>query len=146
MKPLVVLTTIPSDSHNWNLIFMELLLEEIGFEVKNLGACVPYDLLLKSCYKYSPDIIVVSTVNGHGFIEGKLLVEYLQDYLIQSEVPIYIGGKLSTDKTKSLTYALELERAGFTKAYAKDEDLIKFKQKLKEKIEVFNNAETVMIQ
>lgn len=65
-----VLTTIASDSHTWNLLFLQLLLEEQGWEVTNLGACVPVDVLIEEATARPPGLIVVSTVNGHGAEEA----------------------------------------------------------------------------
>ena len=132
MPPKVLLTTIPSDSHNWNLIFMQLLMEEHGFDVMNLGACVPFTLLENTCNRIKPDIVVVSTVNGHGFIEGKELIAGLKKLDVMTGKPVFIGGKLSTDVNMSYLYALELEAAGFKKAYYKDVDLKEFISALKE--------------
>ena len=129
MKPTAILTTIPSDSHNWNLIYMELLLKEQGYFVKNLGACVPFNLTLESCIQYKPEVIIVSTVNGHGFIEGITLIEKIKEYLPPT-TQIFIGGKLSTDAIMSSIYSTELELAGYTKAYSGNDDIQDFKSRL----------------
>lgn len=50
----VVLSTIPSDSHTWNLLFLQLLLEEHGCEVTNLGACVPVATLVGESAQSGP--------------------------------------------------------------------------------------------
>ncbi|MFB6456892.1 cobalamin B12-binding domain-containing protein [Chitinophaga sp. Hz27] len=132
MKPIALLTTIPSDSHQWNLVFIRLLLEENGFEVINLGPSVPYDLLTEACIKHQPDMLIVSTINGHGYIEGKELVKRVRELDCMREKPVFIGGKLSTDVSMSYLYAVELESAGFTKAYCNDEDLQDFGQRLQQ--------------
>jgi methylaspartate mutase sigma subunit len=141
MKPKIILTTIPSDAHNWNLIFMQLLLEEFGFEVLNLGPCVSFDLLENTCTSFMPDAMVVSTINGHGYIEGKCLIKHVKNLDSMTNIPVFMGGKLSTDTNLSLLYAIELEAEGFTKAYYDDNGLDDFARRLKlikeEKFETF---------
>ena len=130
MKPKAVLTTIPSDSHNWNLIFIQLFLEESGFEVINLGACVPYELLEETCRQNNPDTLVVSTINGHGFIEGKELIGRIRSLHSMANTDVFIGGKLSVDVNRSYLYALELEQAGYTKVYCDNQDFPDFEARL----------------
>ncbi|SET96791.1 cobalamin B12-binding domain-containing protein [Hymenobacter actinosclerus] len=132
MKALALLTTVPSDAHNWNLIFMQLLLEENGFTVINLGPCVPYDLLASACLKHNPDVVVVSTINGHGFIEGKALITETRKVPGLADTPFFIGGKLSTDATLSHLYAVELELAGYRKAFNGGDGLPDFLQQLEQ--------------
>lgn len=132
MKPIALLTTIPSDSHNWNLVFIQLLLQENGFEVINLGPSVPYDLLTEACISHQPDLLIVSTINGHGYIEGKELIKRVRELDSMQHKPVFIGGKLSTDANMSYLYAVELESAGFTRAYCNDQDLQDFSQRLQQ--------------
>ena len=130
MKPIALLTTIPSDSHNWNLVFIELFLQEHGFKVINLGPSVPYELLLGACAQHHPDLLIVSTINGHGYIEGKELIKQVRQIEHMKDKPVFIGGKLSTDANMSYLYALELEQAGYTKTYCNDEDMEGFATQL----------------
>lgn len=44
-----ILSSTSSDSHMWNLIFIQLVLEEHGYHVTNLGACVPVEALVDRC-------------------------------------------------------------------------------------------------
>ncbi|MDH6124008.1 cobalamin-dependent protein [Kitasatospora sp. GP82] len=90
----VILTTVASDSYTWNLIFLELLLEELGHRVTNLGACVPDDFLVAECRRQEPDLIVLSSVNGHGFNDGLRVVAGLRSCPELLGTPIVIGGKL----------------------------------------------------
>ncbi len=135
MKPIALLTTIPSDSHNWNLIYMQLLLEENGFNVINLGACTAYEVVEEKCMNIFPDILVVSTVNGHGYLEGKELIGKVRTIPSMEGTPAYIGGKLSTDKNMSYIYAMELEMAGYDKAYYENMEANDFIVKIREQVE-----------
>jgi methylaspartate mutase sigma subunit len=90
----VVVTSVSSDSHTWNLVYLQLLLEELGHRVHNLGACVPDDLLVSECLRLRPDLIVVSSVNGHGFHDGLRLIGRVRAYDELADTPMVIGGKL----------------------------------------------------
>lgn len=132
MKPLILLTTVPSDAHNWNLIFMQLLLEEQDCTVVNLGPCVPGELLASACLEHAPDAVVVSTINGHGFIEGKALLAAARQVPGLADTPFFIGGKLSTDATLSHLYAVELEQAGYRKAFGSGDALPDFLREIEQ--------------
>ena len=90
----VVVTTMASDSHTWNLIFLQLLLEELGHRVTNLGPCVPDGILLAECRRREPDLIVLSSVNGHGFDDGLRVLAGLRSCPELQRTPVVIGGKL----------------------------------------------------
>lgn len=91
---LAIVTSVASDSHNWNLVFLHLTLEELGYRVLNLGACVPDELLVAECLRVAPDLVVVSSVNGHGFLDGMRLIGRLRAQPALAGVPVVIGGKL----------------------------------------------------
>ncbi len=90
----VVVTTMASDSHTWNLVFLQLLLEELGHRVTNLGACVPDELLVSECRRIEPDLIVLSSVNGHGYHDGLRVIGALRACPELARTPTVIGGKL----------------------------------------------------
>jgi methylaspartate mutase sigma subunit len=90
----VVVTSVASDSHTWNLVYLQLALEELGHQVVNLGACVPDELLISECLRIRPDLVVVSSVNGHGFIDGMRLIGRIRAYQELTCTPVVIGGKL----------------------------------------------------
>ncbi|NQZ11150.1 MAG: cobalamin B12-binding domain-containing protein [Algicola sp.] len=121
-----LLTTIPSDSHGWNLIYMELLLKEQGYDVNNLGVCVPNDLVIDECEKNEPDLVVVSTVNGHGYMEGKQLARSLAKQKQRLGFELCIGGKLNTDPTKLAKQVENLKSSGFDGVYAGPAAVVQF--------------------
>ncbi|MFC0002967.1 cobalamin B12-binding domain-containing protein [Micromonospora siamensis] len=89
-----ILSSTSSDSHMWNLTYMQLLLEEHGYRVTNLGACVPTEVLAERCADDSPTLIVISTVNGHGHLDGAHAVRRLRQIPSLAATPTVIGGKL----------------------------------------------------
>jgi methylaspartate mutase sigma subunit len=109
----ILLSTTSSDSHTWNLMFLQLLLEERGHEVVNLGPCVPDDLLVETARSCRPSAIVISTVNGHGRIDGARVVRAVRRDPEIAHLPVVIGGKLGIEGTSSDDEVSRLLEAGF---------------------------------
>jgi methylaspartate mutase sigma subunit len=125
-RPLVLLSSVSSDSHTWNLVFLQLLLEETGHDVVNLGACVPDELLLSECHEHRPDAVVLSTVNGHGHADGRRLIGRLRADETLSDLLVVIGGKLDVSGSEDTGLAAELVMAGFDAAFPDGTDLADF--------------------
>ncbi|WP_058041679.1 cobalamin B12-binding domain-containing protein [Streptomyces roseifaciens] len=109
----VVVTGVTSDSHTWNLVFLQLLLEELGFGVVNLGPCVPEELVVSECLARRPALLVVSSVNGHGYRDGMRLISRLRRQPGLSSVPAVIGGKLGIAGAQSTEQLGALVTAGY---------------------------------
>ncbi|MFB8107343.1 MULTISPECIES: cobalamin B12-binding domain-containing protein [unclassified Streptomyces] len=102
-----------SDSHTWNLVYLQLLIEELGYEVVNLGPCVPDDLLVTSCRDLAPELVVISSVNGHGHQDGLRVIAALRAAGELSATPVVIGGKLGVTGRQSPEELAALTAAGF---------------------------------
>jgi methylaspartate mutase sigma subunit len=113
----VLLTGTSSDSHVWNLAYMHLFIQELGHDVRNLGCCVPDDLLLREAVRMEPDLVVMSTVNGHGLADGARAVRLLRRELLLRDVPIVIGGKLGIAGSDRVKDVQALLAAGFTAVF-----------------------------
>lgn len=118
----VIVAGTSSDSHTWNLVFLELYCGERGHDVVNLGPCVPVDLLADECARLAPSLVVISTVNGHGLVDGRRAVEAIRCRPELAGLPVVIGGKLTTGADPDLT---PLYEAGATAVFA-DGDLAAF--------------------
>lgn len=119
----VVVSSTHSDSHMWNLVFLEMLLEELGHEVTNLGCCVPDDLLTAECLRLRPDLVVISTVNGHGWIDVPRVGRRLREHAELAHIPMVIGGKLGISADGDQRKIDELLAAGFDAVF-EDADAI----------------------
>ncbi|MFI1019111.1 cobalamin B12-binding domain-containing protein [Streptomyces sp. NPDC020965] len=108
----VLISSVASDSHTWNLVFLQLLIEELGHEVINLGPCVPDELLIAECRDRRPGLVVISTVNGHGYQDGLRVIGKLRACEDLANIPVVIGGKLGVSGPGQ-SYAAELAGAGF---------------------------------
>jgi methylaspartate mutase sigma subunit len=109
----VIVSSMASDSHTWNLVYLELLIGELGFEVINLGACVPDELLESECRRQQPAMVVLSSVNGHGYQEGLRVVQRLRGNAELRDTPMVIGGKLGISGGQSDEQIDRLLLAGF---------------------------------
>ncbi|MGZ3147212.1 cobalamin B12-binding domain-containing protein [Lentzea chajnantorensis] len=107
-----------SDSHTWNLVYLQLLIEEHGRRVVNLGPCVPEDLLVEEAVAEQPALVVVSSVNGHGFHDGIRMVTRLRARQELADVPAVIGGKLGITGSSSAEQVAELKAAGYDAVFA----------------------------
>ena len=121
--PGVVVSGTASDSHTWNLVYLQLLLEELGRRVHNLGPCVPDDLLVDRCARLRPAMVVLSSVNGHGATDGLRVIGPLRAQL--TGTPIVIGGKLGIAGTGG--HAARLRAAGFDEVFEEGAGLDAFR-------------------
>jgi len=108
-----VLGTIPSDSHTWNLLFLQAMMAECGWSVTNLGACVPVPVLVDESLRRRPDMIVISTLNGHGAQEGLDVITALRAEPSLYRVPVCLGGKLGVSEVEQQGAIDDLIAAGY---------------------------------
>jgi methylaspartate mutase sigma subunit len=109
----VVVSGVVSDAHTWNLVFLQLYIEEMGHAVVNLGPCVPPGLLASECARIQPDLVVLSSVNGHGFQDGARMIEGVRALPGQAGLPVVIGGKLGTTGLGDGRRSADLLDAGY---------------------------------
>ncbi|MGW3171355.1 cobalamin B12-binding domain-containing protein [Streptomyces sp. NPDC001153] len=120
------MTSVSSDSHMWNLVFLQLLLEENGGQVVNLGACTPDELVMSECLRIRPDALVISTVNGHGHIDGLRLIRKIRGHSGLASMKVVIGGKLGVHGSRHAGTRAELVANGFDAVFEADADLDRF--------------------
>jgi methylaspartate mutase sigma subunit len=109
----IIVTGTSSDAHTWNLVFLQLLLDELGHDVVNLGPCVPDAMVVERCAELHADALVVSSVNGHGAIDALSLIRELRSEPSMAQLPVVIGGKLGTRRTGGEEVCRALVEAGF---------------------------------
>jgi methylaspartate mutase sigma subunit len=108
----VVVTSVSSDAHTWNLVYLHLLLEELGCRVTNLGGCTPDATIVAECLARPVDLVVVSSLNGHGGQDGIRLIDAIRSCPELAATPVVIGGKLDVTGGDGHT-AERLLAAGF---------------------------------
>lgn len=132
----VVLATIPSDSHCLNLIYIEKYMKESGFSVYNLGCCTPIEEVVTVCADVQPVFVVISTLNGHGYMEGITLAAALRENPLTVDLPLFIGGNIGVNIADAPTQAMKLCDAGFTDAFYGDDQWARFCKVLQTRIRV----------
>ncbi|EME60812.1 cobalamin B12-binding domain-containing protein [Amycolatopsis decaplanina] len=120
----VIVTGLSSDAHTWNLVYLELLLEELGCRVTNLGACVPDATIVRECVTRRPDLLVISSLNGHGRQDGVRLMETFRARAELVTTPVVIGGKLDVTGGSNAARLLE---AGFDAVFEDSGGLTPFR-------------------
>ncbi len=123
MAPRTVVTSVSSDAHTWNLVYLQLVLEELGHRVTNLGACVPDAELVGRAAAARPDLVVISSVNGHGARDGLRVIRAVRAHPVLAATPVVIGGKLDTTGGN---HEAELRAAGFDAVFAEGTPIAAF--------------------
>ncbi|MGW1429737.1 cobalamin B12-binding domain-containing protein [Streptomyces sp. NPDC002431] len=113
----VYVTGLSSDAHTWNLVYVQLLIEGLGHRVRNLGPCVPDDEIVETCRTTRPDVLVISTVNGHGFHTARPLIEAIREDRSLRDLPVVIGGKLGVSEDGAQDRARALVALGYTAVF-----------------------------
>lgn len=108
-----LLSTVESDSHMWNLVYMQLFMEEQGMTVDNLGCCVPAQNVVSEMARQQPDMVVVSSVNGHGYFQGMELMQTIKNTGVQGNARVVIGGKLSILESENEVISEQLQQQGY---------------------------------
>lgn len=134
----IILTTIPSDAHTWNLIYMQLALEERGHAVTNLGACTQTTTLISQCLEIQPDLIVVSSINGHAYIEGVELLNALKAHSELQQAIVVIGGKLCVNREQNQMAYQKLRDCGFDAIFDDKEATLQYFDSFLESISAVN--------
>lgn len=128
-----LISSFPSDAHTWNLVFLQLLVEEYGLEVHNLGACVPLEHLVDNCLALRPDLLVLSSVNGHGYTEGSRVIGVIRSTLGLEEMCVVIGGKLTTRGMLSEQEVRSLLEDGFDAVFSDECAVERFEDLLEQR-------------
>jgi methylaspartate mutase sigma subunit len=117
MKPTAIVCTLPSDAHTWNLIVVTERLRELRMNVINLGSCLPIQELVRRAEELVPDLVVVSSINGHGEIEALTLIRALRQAGVLTASRVVIGGKLAVSPERERALVRLLRRAGYAGVY-----------------------------
>jgi 5-methyltetrahydrofolate--homocysteine methyltransferase len=111
----IVLATVKGDVHDIGKNLVEIILNNNGYQVVNLGIKVPPDILIRACLEHSPDAIGLSG----------LLVKSAQQMVITAgdlkeagiHVPMLVGGAALSDRFTRTRIAPAYSKAV---CYAKD--------------------------
>ena len=127
-----ILATLPSDSHTWNLVYIQLLLQEYGYNVENLGSCTPIYDIIEKAYEIKPSFIVISSINGHGYLEAQTLIQLLREEDFIQNIPVLIGGKLTTNGLLEQFQKEHLYKMGYSGVFPASDSIDDFRAYLNE--------------
>jgi len=128
---LCLLATVESDSHMWNLVYLQLWLAERGLQVHNLGSCTPVQAVLDALdQNRHPHLLVISSVNGHGYSQGLALIRTLRQH--HPHLHVVIGGKLTTCEAYTREVGAELLAAGYDAVFTEADALDTFDRHLQQ--------------
>lgn len=126
----VILTGTPSDSHMWNLIFMELFLRENKCKVHNLGPCVPVEEIYEALEKPFYDLVVISSINGHLFQDAIKIITAFPHHPSAHLPPFVIGGKIGISENSAAFQKKKLIKLGYDDVFIGKDPLGCFKKYL----------------
>jgi methylaspartate mutase sigma subunit len=109
-------------------VFLELLLREWRMEVVNLGCCTPPQLVVEEVGGGASDLVVVSSVNGHGYSQGLELMGLIRKGCPGLKAPVVIGGRLTTAERTDLVVEPALRAAGYHSVFVGENSIGRFSQ------------------
>ncbi|MER5949922.1 cobalamin-dependent protein [Streptomyces sp. NPDC001904] len=112
--PHIIVGTVASDSHMWNLVYLDLALRELGCTTQVLPVCTQASHYLDAARTQAPDLVLVSTVNGHGVSDAVRLADNLRTAPELAAVAFAVGGKLTTSGHLPDDDLARLDDAGYT--------------------------------
>jgi methylaspartate mutase sigma subunit len=127
-RPTFLLTTIESDAHTWNLVYMRSLLEEHSIHTISLGPCVRAEATVEAIFAHRPDVVVISSVNGHGVVQGRALFQLAARCVGKPLPPLVIGGKLCTRDADEPGVKRDLLALGFSGVFVGAQAIPEFRR------------------
>lgn len=112
----VVLGTIGSDAHVTGQFVIARALDDAGFKVIRLGACVPQEEFIEAAVETRARAILVSSLYGMGYFD----CEGLRDRCVEAgltDVLLYIGGHLGTNRDRWEDIEARFTAIGFDRVF-----------------------------
>lgn len=116
MKTLV-LGVIGSDVHAVGNKILSHAFKEAGYNVVNLGVMVTQEEFIKAAIETNADMILVSSLYGHGELDCQGLREKCVEAGI-GKIPLYCGGNLVVGKSDFAITEKTFKDMGFDRVYA----------------------------
>jgi len=105
---------------------MQLLMEEHNTNVHNLGVCVPVQTTVLEIIDKQPELVVISSVNGHGYTQGLELIKEIKRSVKGKLPTIVIGGKLSIKQSDNQHITKDLLACGFDGVFVNHNSIPEF--------------------
>lgn len=117
MNSTIVIGTIGSDAHVTGQFVLTRALEDAGFKVVRLGACVPQEEFIEAAVETGAGAILVSSLYGMAYFD----CEGLRDKCLEAglkDVLLYIGGHLGTNRDHWQDVESRFREIGFDRVYS----------------------------
>ena len=100
--PQIVAACLPGEQHEFGLLLLSLAAHARGYRIILLGADMPLNQLAEVVHRSNSNGIVLS---GSHKNENKQLTDELIDLVRDSNVPVFIGGKVTNDLQKEIEFS-----------------------------------------
>ena len=116
-KVTLVMGVIGADVHAVGNKILEYAFSQVGINVINLGVMVSQEEYIAAAIETKADIIVVSSLYGHGEIDCRGFREKCDEAGLKN-MPLYVGGNLVVGKTNFEEVEKRFLDMGFSRVYA----------------------------
>ncbi|MDR1773535.1 MAG: methylaspartate mutase subunit S [Clostridioides sp.] len=117
----LVMGVIGADCHVVGNQILDFAFTNAGFNVVNLGVMVSQKEFIEAAIESDADIIVVSSLYGHGEIDCRGLREKCDEAGLK-DIKLYVGGNLVVGKANFETVEKEFKEMGYDRVYAPGTD------------------------
>ena len=118
----------PSDAHTWNLFYLDLILKESGFNSEVLGGCVNLRDVTKKVGTSYWDIILVSSLNGHFYLESQSVLKSIKKGLGARNPIIVAGGNVDTSNRDINFLERIVKKQGYDEVFFRGDSIKKFQK------------------
>ena len=115
-KITLVMGVIGADVHAVGNKILEYAFSQAGINVINLGVMVTQEEYIAAAVETNADIIVVSSLYGHGEIDCRGLREKCDEAGLKN-IPLYVGGNLVVGKTNFQEVEKRFLDMGYSRVY-----------------------------
>jgi methylaspartate mutase sigma subunit len=112
----IVLGVIGADVHAVGNKILDIAFSQHGFKVVNLGVMVSQEEFINAAVESDADVIMVSSLYGHGEMDCRGLREKCCEVGI-GDILLYVGGNLVIGKRTFADVELTFKEMGYNRVY-----------------------------
>jgi methylaspartate mutase sigma subunit len=131
----IVIGVIGADVHAVGNKILNFIFTDAGFKVVNLGVMVTQKEFVEAAIESAADVIMVSSLYGHGEIDCKGLREMCDEAGLKN-IKLYAGGNLVIGKVNFEEVEARYKKMGFDRVYPPGTDPKTAIEHLKEDFEI----------
>lgn len=118
----IVMGVIGADAHAVGNKIIAFALQEAGYKVVNLGVMVSQEEYIAAAIETKADLILVSSLYGHGEIDCSGLREKCEEAGLHG-IPLFAGGNLVVGKQNFEDVEKRFKEMGFNSVYPPGTDI-----------------------